>query len=94
MGSYYETFAAPYALTRVGPPIPEPKTDAELEAAVERRLGTLAGVVDLSKVEIQVTHGIVALKGAVPTDELRRALARFADHTLGVRGVENLLLVS
>jgi osmotically-inducible protein OsmY len=94
MGAYYETFAAPYALTRIGPPIPAPQSDEQLEAAVEQRLGTLAGVVDLSQIEIRVAHGVVSLQGTVPSAQIKTAVVSFADNTLGVRGVEDQLSVS
>lgn len=93
MGAYYETFSAPYALTRIGPDLSHPLTDPELEAAIERRLGTLAGVVDLTKVQISVTHGVASLSGSVPSEELKSALVNFADNTIGVRGVEDGLTV-
>ncbi len=99
MGNYYETFAPPFLLTRVGPALPDYQrayafdddtqaADERLEADVWKRLSVLAKAVPLQDLKIDVARGFVTLSGSVSNPE---AVVRFVDHTVGVRGVTNSL---
>lgn len=104
MGRYYESFEPSIILVRHGPVIPDYQheyafgpaakdADERLEADVERRLGALAGALDVTAVHVAVENGFVTLTGEVPSGRVRDAVYDFADHTVGVRGVLDRLEV-
>lgn len=77
------------ASARETPPSPHGGDD-QIRAALERRLGEEAWV-DLSRLNIVVSDGIVHLWGIVKGEEQRRALKIAAESISGVRGVEDHL---
>jgi CBS-domain-containing membrane protein len=66
------------------------KSDPDLARAVEERLSREAWV-DLRRMNIVVTDGVVHLWGAIDSAERRRALALAAAETPGVKRVEDHL---
>jgi osmotically-inducible protein OsmY len=82
--------AAPgLSLPGVGPP---PRTDAELERAVEKRLERDPALARLG-LRAEARHGLLRLHGRVPTLAVRREAVRLAATQRGVLGIESDLII-
>jgi hyperosmotically inducible periplasmic protein len=64
--------------------------DTALEIKVKHQLLTEIGANAL-KIEVEVSDGVVSLRGTVPTAEVEKLAVRKAEHAGGVRKVINLL---
>lgn len=95
MGNYYETFEVPYALRdgdRFNPLTINAKgyerRDEEIKEDILDRFAALYGI-DTSKIQVQVSQGVVHLSGQIEPERTAVFLAKIAGNTLGVKDVDS-----
>lgn len=100
MGNYYETFAPPYFLDmswrfdglQTNKQAYD-RDDAAILSDLQDRFEQLNGI-DTSCVQADSHDEVIELAGEVPTEQIKLFLGRVAENILGVRSVENRLVVS
>lgn len=100
MGNYYETFS-PHYFPEIRPDYNPFKInsksydrdDADIIGDIEQHLQQIWGL-DTSHIRIDSSRQIVTLDGDVASEQAKKFLEGLVENTLGVREVNNRLLVS
>lgn len=71
-----------------------PEQQEEVEQRIRARIGEDPRTASLPRLNIEVNDGIADIRGAVPSEEVKKAVEEIVAGTEGVRQVRNLIAVS